>query len=129
MGQFVAGKVIKLMIQKNHKIKGSKALIIGFTFKENCPDTRNSRVIDIYSELLQFGVEVDVYDPWVNKEQVKAEYGIDIIHDIVNHYDALILAVSHDEFSLLDYSLMTNCDTVIFDAKSVIPRDLVDGRL
>ena len=129
MGQFLANKVIKLMIQKNHKIKGSKALIIGFAFKENCPDTRNSRVIDIYNELIQFGIEVDVYDPWVDKAQVQLEYGIELIHEINNHYDAIILAVSHDEFAFLDYSLITNCDTVIFDAKSVIPRDLVDGRL
>ena len=129
MGQFLANKVIKLMIQKNHKIKGSKALIIGFAFKENCPDTRNSRVIDIYNELIQFGIEVDVYDPWVDKAQVKSEYGIELIHEINNHYDAIILAVSHNEFAFLDYSLITNCDTVIFDAKSVMPRDLVDGRL
>jgi len=129
MGQFVADKVIKLMINKNHKIKGAKALIIGFTFKENCPDTRNSRVIDIYNELLQFGMQVDVYDPWVDKQQVRKEYGIELIDEIVDHYDALILAVSHSAFEMLDFSLMTNCDTVIFDSKSVMPRDLVDGRL
>jgi UDP-N-acetyl-D-galactosamine dehydrogenase len=129
MGQFVANKVIKLMIKKNHKINGAKALIIGFAFKENCPDIRNSRVIDIHNELEQFGLDVDVYDPWVNKEQVKLEYGIDLIDTIHNSYDALILAVSHDEFNDLDLSLMTNCNTVIFDSKSVMPRDLVDGRL
>lgn len=129
MGQFVANKVIKLMIQKNHKIKGAKALIIGFTFKENCPDTRNSRVIDIYHELIQYGLDVDVYDPWVDKSLVLKEYGIELLDEINAHYDALILAVSHDAFIQLDYSLMTNCDTVIFDAKSVIPRELVDGRL
>jgi len=129
MGQFVANKVIKLMIKKNHKINGAKALIIGFAFKENCPDIRNSRVIDIHNELAQFGLDVDVYDPWVNKEQVKLEYGIDLIDTIDNSYDALILAVSHDEFNDLDLSLMTNCNTVIFDSKSVMSRDLVDGRL
>ncbi len=129
MGQFVANKVIKLMIKKNHKINGAKALIIGFAFKENCPDIRNSRVIDIHNELAQFGLDVDIYDPWVNKEQVKLEYGIDLLDSIEDSYDALILAVSHDEFNDLDLSLMTNCNTVIFDSKSVMSRDLVDGRL
>ena len=129
MGQFVANKVIKLMIKKNHKINGAKALIIGFAFKENCPDIRNSRVIDIHDELAQFGLDVDIYDPWVNKAQVKFEYGIDLIDVIENSYDALILAVSHDIFNDLDLSLMTNCNTVIFDSKSVMSRDLVDGRL
>lgn len=129
MGEFVASKVIKLMIKKNHKIRGAKALIIGFAFKENCPDIRNSRVIDIYNELNQFGLQVDVYDPWVNKEQVQEEYQIDLLDTLDSQYDAIILAVSHDEFAQLDYSLITNCNTVIFDAKSVISRDLVDGRL
>jgi UDP-N-acetyl-D-galactosamine dehydrogenase len=129
MGQFIASKVIKLMIKKNHKIRGAKALIIGFAFKENCPDIRNSRVIDIYHELVQFGLNVDVYDPWVNKDQVKEEYQIELVDKVETYYDAIILAVSHEEFTQLDYSLITNCNTVIFDAKSVISRDLVDGRL
>ena len=129
MGQFVASKVIKLMIKKNHKIRGAKALIIGFAFKENCPDIRNSRVIDIYNELCQFGLQVDVYDPWVNKDQVQQEYQIHLLEQLDTQYDAIILAVSHDVFAHLDYSLITNCNTVIFDAKSVISRELVDGRL
>ena len=98
IGMFVANKVIKLMISKGHKIHGSKALILGITFKEDCPDIRNSRVVDIYSELKQFGVNVDVYDPHADKTQVCIEYGIELIKDIETQYDAIILAVSHAEF-------------------------------
>lgn len=129
MGKFVADKMIKLMIEKNHKIKGASVLILGITFKENCPDIRNSRVIDIYNELLEFGVTVDVYDPWADKEKVRSEYGIDLLDNIVEKYDGLILAVSHDELINLDLSLFTNCNTVIFDSKAVIARELVDARL
>lgn len=129
MGQFVANKVIKLMIEKNHKIKGAAVLILGFTFKENCPDIRNSRVIDIYKELLQYGLRVDVFDPWADKEKVKTEYGIKLLDTIEERYDALVLAVSHDELTRLDLSMMTNCNTVIFDTKAVMARELVDARL
>lgn len=87
MGMFVANKVIKLMIQKGLSIKGSRVLILGFTFKENCPDIRNTRVIDIYNELDQFGLKVDVADPWASKEEVKEEYGINIL----NHQRALMM--------------------------------------
>jgi len=129
MGQFVASKVIKLMIQKNLKINGSKVLINGFTFKENCPDIRNSKVIDIYTELKAFGLEVDVYDPWADPVQVKNEYDIDLIEIPQNGYDAVILAVSHDAFSDLDIQIITNDNAVVFDTKSVMSRCTVDGRL
>lgn len=129
MGQFVASKLIKLMIQKNHKINGAKVLINGFTFKENCPDIRNSRVIDIFNELRQFGLEVDVYDPWADKMQVYLEYGIKLIEEIAQQYDAIILAVSHEVFKEMDLSTMIHPNTVIFDTKSVMSRSLVDGRL
>lgn len=130
MGMFVASKVIKLMIQKGHKIHGAKALILGITFKENCPDIRNSRVIDIYEELTQFGLTVDVYDPYANREGVKSEYGIELIDDIIEQYDAIVLAVSHDEFTKLDFRLIKKGDNgVIFDTKSVLDRRLIDGRL
>lgn len=129
MGQFVANKVIKLMIQKNHKINGSKVLINGFTFKENCPDTRNSKVIDIYIELKDFGLEVDVFDPWADKDQVKREYGIDLLQEIDQIYDAIILAVSHDSFSNIDLKNFIKYNTVIYDTKSVMARELVDARL
>ena len=130
MGMFVANKVIKIMIQKGHKIHGAKALILGIAFKENCPDTRNSRVIDIYEELTQFGLAVDVYDPYANYDEVKCEYGIELIDSITGQYDAIILAVSHDEFTKLDFnSIKKGDDAVIFDTKSVLDRKLIDARL
>jgi UDP-N-acetyl-D-galactosamine dehydrogenase len=129
MGQFVANKVIKLMIDKEHKIKGAKTLILGITFKENCPDTRNSRVIDIYTELLQYGLKVDVYDPWADRKKVKVEYGIDLLDSIKEKYDAVILAVSHTEFIELNLEAITQPNAVIFDTKAVLERKLVDGRL
>lgn len=129
MGAFIASKVIKLMIEKNQKVKGSSVLILGITFKENCPDIRNSRVVDIYHELLQYGLSVDIYDPWADKESVKTEYSIDLLPEITAPYDAVVLAVAHDAFAQMDFSLITNCNTVIFDTKAFIPRELVDARL
>lgn len=130
MGMFVANKVIKLMINKGHKIHGSKALILGVTFKENCPDIRNSRVIDIYNELKQFGLDVDVFDPHADAIEVKAEYDIDLIHELNSQYDAIILTVSHKEFLSFDFQKIKNgFDTVIFDTKSCLDRDVIDGRL
>jgi len=130
MGMFVANKVIKLMIKKGHKIGGSKALILGISFKENCPDVRNSRVIDIHKELQQFGLEVDIYDPHADKEEVLREYKLNLIQSIESNYDAIILAVSHDEFLKIDYRALKNGhDAVIFDTKSFLDRNLVDSRL
>jgi UDP-N-acetyl-D-galactosamine dehydrogenase len=130
MGMFVASKVIKLMIHKGHKIQGAKALILGITFKEDCPDIRNSRVIDIYHELVQYGVSVDVYDPHAQSEEVKHEYGIDLIPEINAHYDAIILAVSHAEFKEIDFAKLKNgSNTVIFDTKAFLDRNIIDARL
>ena len=130
MGMFVAGKVIKIMIQKGHKIQGAKALILGITFKENCPDIRNSRVMDIYEELTQFGLGVDVYDPYADPGEVKREYGIELISGVSEQYDAIVLAVSHDEFIELDFgSIKKGDNAVIFDTKSALDRKLIDARL
>lgn len=130
MGMFVANKVIKLMIKNGHKINGAKALILGVTFKEDCPDIRNSRVVDIYKELLQFGLLVDVYDPHANAEEVHEEYGIHLTDSISANYDAIILAVSHKEFLSLNYTQLRNDhNAVIFDTKAFLNRSLVDARL
>jgi UDP-N-acetyl-D-galactosamine dehydrogenase len=131
MGSFVADKVVKLMIQKDHKIKGSRALIMGITFKENCPDVRNTRVVDIYHELVQFGLEVDVYDPWADAQEVKHEYNLDIINKLDDSivYDAVIVAVAHNEFLKFDYQKIKRNNGVIFDTKACLDRALVDGRL
>lgn len=131
MGAFVAEKVVKLMIQKDHKIKGSKALIMGVTFKENCPDVRNTRVVDIYRELTSFGLEVDILDPWANANEVKKEYGLEIVSKINDSviYDAVVIAVAHSEFLNFDYQRIKRNNGVIFDTKACLDRKLVDGRL
>jgi UDP-N-acetyl-D-galactosamine dehydrogenase len=131
MGMFVANKVVKLMITKNLKINASKVLILGITFKEDCPDIRNSKVIDIYAELKQFGLEVDVFDPHAIAYDVYEEYGVDLIGSpVANNYDAVILAVSHKEFLNLNIkALCKGKDSVIFDTKSFLDRATVDARL
>jgi len=130
MGMFVANKVIKLMIKKGQKIDGGRALILGITFKENCPDIRNSRVIDIYRELTQFGLTVDVYDPHAQPAEVQEEYGITLVPQPGQSYDAIILAVSHEMFKTLDYTVLKNGEpAVVFDTKAFLERSLVDGRL
>ena len=131
MGMFVANKVVKLMIEKEQPIKGSRALILGFTFKENCPDIRNTRVIDIYKELDQFGLKVDIYDPWADPEEAKNEYNLNIKSKLDKEkYHAILIAVGHNEFSSLNFnSIKASEGTVIYDTKSFIDRKLVDGRL
>jgi len=128
MGAFVANQVIKLMIKKGQKIEGAKVLVLGITFKENCPDIRNSKVIDVIHEMKEFGTNVEVYDPWADMDEVKREYGLEMIDkdelDLKN-YEAVILAVAHDTFKELD--LETNDNQVIFDIKSVLEKS--DGRL
>ena len=129
MGIFVANKLIKLLIKKGHKIEGSKVLILGITFKENCPDIRNSRVIDVYRELKEFGVDVDVFDPWANKHEVKNEYDIALLDNLMNKYDGILLAVSHDEFKILNLENLKNTNAVIFDIKGIYDKSIVDARL
>ncbi|WP_424686278.1 MAG: Vi polysaccharide biosynthesis UDP-N-acetylglucosamine C-6 dehydrogenase TviB [Halarcobacter ebronensis] len=125
MGIYVANQVIKLMIKKGHKIEGSNVLVLGITFKENCPDIRNSRVIDVVEELQDFGCNVDVYDPWADKEEVKHEYNLDLVDDLdTSKYEAMVLAVAHNEFKQLKLKIE---DNVVFDIKSIL--DDTDGKL
>jgi len=130
MGNFVASKLIKIMISRNLKVSSSRILILGITFKENCPDIRNSKVIDIVSELIQFKTSVDVYDPHADKAEVENEYGIKLIDKIDSKYDAIILAVSHIEFKKLIFTdLKISTDSIIFDIKGFLDRGIVDVRL
>jgi UDP-N-acetyl-D-galactosamine dehydrogenase len=130
MGVFVANKLVKLLISKNHVISNSKSLILGITFKEDCPDIRNSKVIDIFRELRQFNMNVDVYDPHADKHEVKEEYGVDLVETISDKYDAIILAVSHKEFLELDMrAICASSDSIIYDIKSFLERSIVDARL
>ncbi|MBU1370612.1 MAG: Vi polysaccharide biosynthesis UDP-N-acetylglucosamine C-6 dehydrogenase TviB [Bacteroidetes bacterium] len=133
MGIVVANQIIKLMIKKGIVIESSPVLILGITFKENCPDIRNSRVIDVITELQSFGCQIDVYDPWADKHEVKAEYGIDIFTDKaelnLKKYNAITAAVAHDEFKTLDLEQLKANKAVIFDIKAILPLDKIDGRL
>lgn len=129
MGLFVANKVVKLMIQKGIIIKGARALVLGVTFKENCPDIRNSKVVDIYNELIQFGLDVHVYDPHADAKQVSHEYGISLVSTPLKS-DAVILAVAHDEFTQINLDELKNSEnSVVFDIKAILDRNQIDGRL
>jgi len=127
---FIANKVVKLMTSKKIIINKAKVLILGFSFKENCPDFRNTKIIDIYTELSSFGIIVDIYDPLVDYTAVKKNFDLDLIENIhATQYDAIILAVKHDIFKSINFSLLKSKCAVLFDTKSFISRDLVDGRL
>lgn len=129
MGAHVAKRIIKGMINRNHVLKDSKVLQLGITFKENCPDIRNSKAVDVFAELKDFGIEVEVYDPWANEEEVKNEYGIDLIAEPKGQYSAVVLAVSHKQFNELDIPSLTVNDPVIFDIKSFFNKEEVTDRL
>jgi UDP-N-acetyl-D-galactosamine dehydrogenase len=131
MGKYVATEVVKLMMRKDLKVIDSKVLILGFTFKEDCPDVRNTRVVDIFHELISFDINVDVHDPLANKEEVMKEFNINLLDKNVNidtsHYSAIILAVGHKDF--LSLNISKNNNLVLFDVKGILPKSFVDGRL
>ena len=130
MGEYVATQTVKAMLKKGIQVLGSHILILGFTFKENCPDVRNTKVIDIYRSLKEYNVEITVYDPWANPTIAKYEYGIDITNELPSDtYDAAILAVAHDRFSEINIDTLLKSTHVIFDVKGFVNRLLIDGRL
>ena len=133
MGIFVANKVIKLMIQKKIPINQSQVLIMGITFKENCPDLRNSKVIDVINELQQFGINITTFDPRADNNEVTHKYGINIETSFdkikSQKFDAIIHAVSHKEFQKIDIKSLLMTNGVLYDVKSVFPKEMVDGRL
>ena len=130
VSEFIASIVVKLLIQKNITIKDSHVLILGATFKENCPDIRNTKIVDVYEELKDYGAKVDLYDPWANPEEVETHYGIPLLPSLENKkYDAIILAVAHEEFLSLDLDPLKNNPSVVFDIKAKLNRELVDARL
>lgn len=129
MGVFVAAKLVKLMVKKGHALAGARVLLLGITYKENCPDIRNSRVIDIYTELTQFGVDVDVFDPWADADAVWNEHHIRLISQPDAPYNGIVLAVAHEQFRHLDYPSLRTPSTVLYDLKSILPREWVDSRL
>ncbi|MEM9297077.1 MAG: nucleotide sugar dehydrogenase [Bacteroidota bacterium] len=129
MGSHVANKVVKLMTQKDNLIKNSRVLVLGITFKEDCPDIRNSKVIDVVRELEGFGINVEVHDPNADQNEVKEEYGIDLIREPQNQYEAIILAVAHKNFSQIDLNPLKINSTVVFDLKAFWPQEYVTARL
>jgi UDP-N-acetyl-D-galactosamine dehydrogenase len=129
MGKHVATEVVKLMMRKNLKVINSRVLLLGFTFKEDCPDVRNTRVIDIYNELINYDINVDIYDPWVSPKQVKHEYGIEVLSNLPSgHFEAVILTVAHKEFLNLDVRSFAP-NGIVFDVKGILPKEIVDSRL
>lgn len=129
MGKHIANEVIKLMSQHKHPIHGSNILVLGITFKENCPDIRNSKVVDIIAELESFGTVVDVYDPQADAAEVKHEYGLTLIEKPSKKYQAVILAVSHSEFTQFDWSQIKGDGTVVYDVKGFLDKSLITARL
>ncbi|MEG0806724.1 MAG: nucleotide sugar dehydrogenase [Alistipes sp.] len=129
MGEYVATQVIKLMIKKGITIKGSKILILGFTFKENCPDVRNTKVVDVIHTLQEYDTHITIYDPWANAEVVHREYDMEIVNSLpTDKYDAIVLAVAHDAFKILNIASLAKSENVIFDVKGMLG-DFVNGKL
>ena len=130
MSSFVANKLVKMLINSGKKIKGSKILILGFTFKENCPDVRNTKIADVYHELIDFGLNVDIYDYEASKIEVKEEYNINLIDKVNQKYDAILLAVKHAKFNSINLEkIKKDKKSVIFDLKGFFPKNLVNSRL
>jgi UDP-N-acetyl-D-glucosamine/UDP-N-acetyl-D-galactosamine dehydrogenase len=130
MGDYVAKEVVKLMIKKGMNIKDAELLLLGITFKENCPDVRNTKVVDVISALKDFGLKVSIYDPWADPKEVMHEYGLTITNTLPSKkFDAVVLGVSHNEFMELDLAAITNGESVVYDVKGVLNSELVDGKL
>ena len=133
MGKYIASEIVKLMIRRGHRILGAKVLQLGITFKENCPDIRNSHAVDVVRGLEEFGCKVDIFDPWAESDEVKKAYGLNSVRTLADlqgkKYDAVVLAVAHREFATLDIGSLRGGDAVVFDIKGCLPRDIVDGRL
>jgi len=130
MGEYVADQVVKLMLKKGIQVLGSNVLVLGFTFKENCPDVRNTKVIDIIKTLEEYNANVTIYDPWANPAIAKHEYGVELHNELPEqHYDAVILAVAHDEFKELDITHISNGNSVVYDVKGILSEEVIDGKL
>jgi UDP-N-acetyl-D-galactosamine dehydrogenase len=129
MGEYVASQVVKLMIKKSIAISGAELLMLGITFKENCPDVRNTKIVDVVAALSDYGIKVTIYDPWAKPEEVKHEYNLETVNKLPNNkFDAVVLGVSHNEFSTIDMSELKKSNGVLFDVKGILTKN-VDGRL
>jgi UDP-N-acetyl-D-galactosamine dehydrogenase len=129
MGEYVATQVIKMMIKKNIKVNGAKILMLGIAFKENCPDVRNTKVVDVIHALKEFETDITIYDPWTNPKEVKHEYGLETVSELPSGtFDAIVLAVSHKQFSVIDFDTLKKSNAVVFDVKGIL-NERADGRL
>ena len=127
MGEYVANQVVKLMIQKDVKIKGAEVLVLGITFKENCPDVRNTKAVDVISALEQYNIKVTIYDPWANEEEVKQEYGLKSTRSLpIEKFDSIIVTVAHNEFKELNYSELRKENSILYDVKNILNSNQVD---
>ena len=133
MGEYVVSQLVKSMLKKGIQVKDANVLVMGLTFKENCPDLRNTKVVDIVSELKEYNMNVDILDPWCSSKGAQHEYGLDVIKEAKqDNYDAVILAVAHNEFKVMGpdaIKALGKADSVIYDLKYVLPKEAVDLRL
>lgn len=130
MGEYVANQVLKLMLKKGIQVLNSNILILGFTFKENCPDVRNTKIIDIYNALKEYNLNITIYDPWANPSIVNHEYHIDVVNEIPsNKYDAIIMAVAHNDFNNINIDVLKKDLSVVYDVKGILPINKIDNRL
>ena len=130
MGDYIGSEVIKSMIENDIRIKGANLLILGITFKENCPDVRNTKAVDVVNSLESYGINISIYDPWANEKEVMDEYGISSTKKLPNSkFDGIVLTVAHKEFKYLDFSLLMNDKSIIYDVKNVLPKNLKARRL
>jgi UDP-N-acetyl-D-galactosamine dehydrogenase len=130
MGAYVAKEVVKLMIQKGIAIKDAKVLMLGITFKENCPDVRNTKIVDVIAALQDYGLQIDIFDPWASAEEVKHEYHLNLIHEpLKGTYDGIVLAVAHQDFKTLDLNQLKAANAIVYDVKGVLNEDVIDARL
>ena len=130
MGEYVASQVVKLMIKKGITVNGAELLMLGITFKENCPDVRNTKIVDVIANLTDYGIKVTIFDPWANPAEVKREYGLMCHSELVleSKFDAVVLGVAHKEFLKLDLALLQNGNSLLYDVKGILDV-AVDGKL
>jgi UDP-N-acetyl-D-galactosamine dehydrogenase len=129
MGQYVASEIIKLMVRNDIRIKGAKILALGITFKENCPDVRNTKAVDVINQLKSYGTDLTIYDPWANPEEVIHEYGLQITKIVPQgKYDAVVLTVAHNQYLNMNLKSLLNTNGIIYDVKGIL-KEKVDGRL
>ena len=130
MGDYVASEIVKCMIKKHIQVNGSKVLILGITFKENCPDVRNTKAVDLVKSLKDYGTNITIHDPWANNKELMHEYGLKSLKSLPNEtFDAVVLTVSHDKFKGIDFLSLKNDNGIIYDIKNFLDKNIINGNL